>query len=104
MNNLHIPTLQHLYTNIFPHLPNSAIKLYVHYYLSSQNSSNNNTIDLTQFCSKTNTSIQTAYRALTTLKQKHLIPQDISFINTYNPNRSNPNKKEINNNDATTTE
>ena len=84
MQNLHIPTLQHLYTDILPHFTHSATQLYIHYYFQSQLSTFNNTLDLTQFCKETNTSVQTAYRALNTLKEKELIPSKITFINTYN--------------------
>lgn len=71
-------TIESLYTDLIPYLPYSALKLYIHYRLSSQT----HTINLTQFCTETNTSIDTAYRALNILKEKELIPQNTTFTNT----------------------
>lgn len=71
-------TIKSIYTDLIPHIPYSALKLYIHYHLSSQT----HTINLAQFCQETNTSIDTSYRALNILKEKGLIPQNTIFTNT----------------------
>ena len=76
-------TVKSIYTDLLPHLPYSALKLYIHYHLVSYN----HTLDLMQFCKETNTSINTAYRALKILKQQKLIPFNTTFTNTYEPEK-----------------
>ena len=74
-------TIESLYTEFLPYLPHSALKLYIYYRLSSQKQQ----LNLMKFHKETNTSINSAYRALKILKEKELIPQNTTFINTYEP-------------------
>ena len=76
-------TIESLYTDLLPHLPHSALKLYIYYCLSSQKQQ----LDLMKFYKETNTSINSAYRALNILKEKELIPSNTTFINTYEPEK-----------------
>ena len=82
-NNNSKPTIESLYKDFIPHLPYSALKLYIYYHLSKQKQQ----LDLMKFCKETNTSIKISYTALNILKEKGLIPSNVVFVNTYDPTK-----------------
>ena len=86
MENLTIDTL---ISTIIPKIRNySSLKLYLYYYQQAQNPNFNNQLDLTKFRTQYKVALDTAYRAINSLKSLNLIPQNTIFINTYEPNKS----------------
>lgn len=81
-----INSLQYLYTEFIPNLSHSSLKLYIYYTLQSQTPDFNNKLDLVQFCETSNTSPRASYIAFSDLKKKSLIPNDVTFTNTYKIN------------------
>jgi hypothetical protein len=85
MENLTINTL---ISTILPKIRNySSLKLYLYYYQQAQNPNFNNQLDLTRFRTQYKVALDTAYRAINSLKSLNLIPQNTIFINTYEPNK-----------------
>ena len=79
-----IPSISKILYKLIPNLSYSELKLYLYYVdMLNKQSKSIQSLDITDFCQKTNTSRQSAYSALKSLQDKYLIPINIKFMNTF---------------------
>ena len=79
-----VPSFSTILYKLIPNLSYSELKLSL-YYADTLNKQSKSiqSLDITDFCQKTNTSRQSAYSALKTLQDKYLIPINVKFTNTF---------------------